>query len=113
MITLNKKLKRENPSVPNGISEPSRRISIRDKLLVKEVQELVENLPSTCSVDFENPNVLFDFTLIVAPDEGFWQGGKFKFSIFVTEDYNMAVSVNFLNKFLNKISKITCIFPSP
>lgn len=96
MITLNRKLKKE-PSVNtnNGIhSENSKRISVRDRLLVKEVQEMDENLPATCTVHFENPNVLSEFILTVTPDEGFWHGGKFKFSIFVTEDYNMAVSIH-------------------
>lgn len=98
MITLNRKLKKEHTEPPNGVSaEPCRRISVRDKLLVKEVQEMTENLPTTCSVSFDDPNVLNDFVLTVAPDEGYWQGGKFKFNIFVTDDYNMAVSWLFLS----------------
>lgn len=93
MITLNRKLKKEHTETTNGVKiEPSKRISVRDKLLVKEVQEMNENLPTTCSVHFEDPNVLSEFILTVAPDEGYWSGGKFKFSVFVTEDYNMAVS---------------------
>lgn len=95
MITLNRKLKKEHTEATNGVKiEPSKRISVRDKLLVKEVQEMNENLPTTCSVHFEDPNVLSEFILTVAPDEGYWSGGKFKFSVFVTEDYNMAVSIN-------------------
>ncbi|XP_045446762.1 NEDD8-conjugating enzyme UBE2F-like [Melitaea cinxia] len=91
MITLNRKLKKEHTEATNGVKiEPSKRISVRDKLLVKEVQEMNENLPTTCSVHFEDPNVLSEFILTVAPDEGYWSGGKFKFSVFVTEDYNMA-----------------------
>lgn len=98
MITLNRKLKKEHTEPPNGVSaEPCRRISVRDKLLVKEVQEMTENLPTTCSVSFDDPNALNDFVLTVAPDEGYWQGGKFKFNIFVTDDYNMAVSRLFLS----------------
>lgn len=101
MITLNRKLKKEHTEPPNGVSaEPCRRISVRDKLLVKEVQEMTENLPTTCSVSFDDPNVLSDFVLTVAPDEGYWQGGKFKFNIFVTDDYNMAVSRLFLCSYI-------------
>lgn len=93
MITLNRKLKKEHTVPSNGLtSEPTKRISIRDKLLIKEVQEMNENLPVTCSVHFEDPNVLSEFILTVTPDEGYWFGGKFKFSVFVTEEYNMAVS---------------------
>lgn len=88
MITLKKKKDfKEEPS--NGFMEAPKRISIRDKLLVKEVQEMNETLPSTCSVHFKDHNVLSDFTLTVKPDEGYWKSGKFKFYIHVTEDYNM------------------------
>ncbi|KPJ00328.1 PREDICTED: NEDD8-conjugating enzyme UBE2F-like [Papilio xuthus] len=91
MITLNRKFKKENPEPTNGVTvDVPKRISVRDKLLVKEVQEMNENLPTTCSVHFEDPNVLSEFILTVTPDEGYWLGGKFKFSVFVTEDYNMA-----------------------
>ncbi|VVC94932.1 unnamed protein product [Leptidea sinapis] len=89
MITLNKKVRKQIPEPTNGMSV-SKRISIRDKLLVKEVQEMNENLPATCSVNFEDPNVLSEFVLSVTPDEGYWEGGTFKFSVVVTEDYNMA-----------------------
>lgn len=55
MITLNRKLKKEHTETTNGVKiEPSKRISVRDKLLVKEVQEMNENLPTTCSVHFED-----------------------------------------------------------
>lgn len=52
-----------------------------------------QTLPGTCNVDFENPNELFNITLTVSPDEGYWAGGTFHFHIYVTEDYNMAVSI--------------------
>lgn len=96
MITLNRKLKKEYTEPTNGLtSEPVKRISVRDKLLVKEVQEMNENLPATCSVHFQDPNVLSEFILTVTPDEGYWVGGKFKFSVYVTDDYNMAVRTGF------------------
>lgn len=106
MITLNRKLKKEPiapepTNMPNGLPTNEsivRRISVRDKLLIKEVQEMNENLPATCSVHFEDPNVLSEFILTVSPDEGYWQGGQFKFSVSVTEDYNMAVSISFNNR---------------
>lgn len=50
-----------------------------------------QTLPSTCRVKFEDPHQLHDFYLTVTPDEGYWAGGRFRFHIFVTEDYNMAV----------------------
>lgn len=88
MITLARKLK--NDTSDNAGLENSKRISIRDRLLVKEVQEMEQTLPSTCKVFFNDANVLSEFTLTISPDEGFWKTGKFKFSVFVPEEYNMA-----------------------
>lgn len=87
MITLTRKKK---DSGAGAIAD--KRISIREFLLVKEVQELEQNLPSTCKISFQDANVLSDFFLSIAPNEGFWQGGRFKFSVHVPEEYNMAVS---------------------
>lgn len=110
MITLNRKIKKEHTEPPNGITvEASKRISVRDKLLVKEVQEMEENLPGTCSVHYDDPNILNEFVLTVTPDEGFWQGGKFKFSVFVTEDYNMAVSCPLNYNFITLSLLRSCI----
>lgn len=89
MITLTRKLKKDATS--GGQANESRRISVRDRLLVKEVQEMEQNLPSTCNAYFSDPNVLSEFTLTITPDEGFWKDGKFKFNISVPEEYNMTV----------------------
>ncbi|XP_055625549.1 NEDD8-conjugating enzyme UBE2F-like [Toxorhynchites rutilus septentrionalis] len=86
MITLTRKKK----DASNSAADSSKRISIREFLLVKEVQELDQNLPNTCKITFQDPNVLSEFTLVITPNEGFWQGGRFKFVLFVPEEYNMA-----------------------
>lgn len=52
-----------------------------------------ENMPRTCKVQFDDPNVLHHFCLFITPDEGFWQGGRFKFEIDVPDDYNIVVSL--------------------
>ncbi|XP_069472052.1 NEDD8-conjugating enzyme UBE2F isoform X2 [Ambystoma mexicanum] len=71
MLTLASKLKREDGVKGNRASNPAsdstRRVSVRDKLLVKEVAELEANLPY----------------------EGYYQSGKFQFEIEVPESYNM------------------------
>uniref|UniRef100_A0A8D0HJI9 E2 NEDD8-conjugating enzyme n=1 Tax=Sphenodon punctatus TaxID=8508 RepID=A0A8D0HJI9_SPHPU len=71
MLTLANKLKRDHgvkgPHSPNPASDSTRRVSVRDKLLVKEVAELEANLPY----------------------EGYYQGGKFQFEIEVPDAYNM------------------------
>lgn len=88
MITLSQRLKRQQEQ-----NNSNNRISIRDRLLTREVQEMAQLLPSNCTVSYGNVNELSSFVLNVQPTEGFWQGGCFKFAIQVTEDYNMAVSL--------------------
>ena len=103
MITLTKRLRGEaaaNPSASNEDNNESAsqsnggsrhsRISIRDKLLVKEVQEMEATLPTGCKVKFDDPNALHEFCLTISPDDGFWMGGKFRFHVHVGDDYNIA-----------------------
>ncbi|KAJ8941895.1 hypothetical protein NQ318_001750 [Aromia moschata] len=85
MITLSQRLKRKTQSDEATTS----RVSIRDRLLVKEAQEMAQLLPACCSVHYANENDLSRFTLIVSPTEGYWEGGTFKFEINVTDEYNM------------------------
>ncbi|KAL6444332.1 NEDD8-conjugating enzyme UBE2F-like [Cataglyphis hispanica] len=87
MITLRGKLKKDN-DITNSKNN-NRRVSIRDKLLIKEVQEMEQTLPLTCQVTFKNPDCLHEFILLIIPDEGYWIGGHFYFQIYITEEYNM------------------------
>ncbi|XP_045150359.1 NEDD8-conjugating enzyme UBE2F [Echinops telfairi] len=93
MLTLASKLKRDDglkgPHSSAPTSDSTRRVSVRDKLLVKEVAELEANLPCTCKVHFPDPNKLHCFQLTVTPDEGYYQGGKFQFETEVPDAYNM------------------------
>lgn len=88
MITLSQRLKRQRTHGPANT-----RISIRDKLLAKEVQEMGQLLPEGCSLHYDNENDLSSFVLCVKPVEGLWCDGCFRFSIQVTEEYNMVVSI--------------------
>ena len=54
-----------------------------------------EQLPRTCKVHFEDHNQLHLFALTIAPEDGFWSGGKFKFYVNVPEEYNIVVSSQF------------------
>ncbi|EGI60601.1 PREDICTED: NEDD8-conjugating enzyme UBE2F-like [Acromyrmex echinatior] len=91
MITLRGKLKKDN-DIANS-KNYNRRVSIRDKLLIKEVQEMEQTLPVTCKVTFKDPDCLHEFILLIMPDEGYWIGGHFYFQIYISEDYNMAPPV--------------------
>ncbi|XP_024901177.1 NEDD8-conjugating enzyme UBE2F isoform X6 [Pteropus alecto] len=71
MLTLASKLKREDglkgSRTSAAASDSTRRVSVRDRLLVKEVAELEANLPCTCKVHFPDPNKLHCFQLTVTP----------------------------------------------
>ncbi|XP_006893506.1 PREDICTED: NEDD8-conjugating enzyme UBE2F isoform X2 [Elephantulus edwardii] len=93
MLTLASKLKRDDglKGARSAATAPdsARRVSVRDKLLVKEVADLEAHLPCTCRVHFPDPNKLHCFQLTVTPDEGYYQGGKFQFETEVPDAYNM------------------------
>ena len=55
-----------------------------------------QTLPVTCQINFDDPNRLHEFNLIIVPDEGYWANGRFKFQIHVSEEYNMTVIHLFL-----------------
>ena len=63
-------------------------------MVLTEVQEMEQSLPRTCRVHFNDPSVLHVFQLTITPDDGFWQGGKFRFVVTVPDDYNIAVRIN-------------------
>uniref|UniRef100_M3ZIK3 E2 NEDD8-conjugating enzyme n=1 Tax=Xiphophorus maculatus TaxID=8083 RepID=M3ZIK3_XIPMA len=70
MLTLASKLKKDDGGKTgraSGASDSTHRVSIRDRLLTKEVAELEANLPN----------------------EGYYQSGRFQFEIDVPEAYNM------------------------
>ncbi|MCL4123966.1 UNVERIFIED_CONTAM: hypothetical protein GTU68_054129 [Idotea baltica] len=91
MITLTKKLKSsQGGGGINKVSTGNRRISIRDQLLVKEVNEMEANLPEGVQVKFANPDVLYKFQIIISPTEGYWCSGVFEFEVTVPEEYNIA-----------------------
>lgn len=87
MITLSQKLKKNSHT--KNIDHPRSRISIRDKLLPKEVQEMQAVLPSGATVLFPSPDNLHDFKLILRPSEGYYKDGSYHFKITVSEEYNM------------------------
>ncbi|CAG7786251.1 unnamed protein product [Allacma fusca] len=91
MLTLPKKLRKDSQEHNNNV--PVKKVSIRDRLLVKEVQELQAALPSTCRLHFEDNDKLHDFKVTISPEEGHWKGGSFQFHIIVTDDYNFAPPV--------------------
>ncbi|THD18572.1 Nedd8-conjugating enzyme nce2 [Fasciola hepatica] len=74
---------------PDAVQSASvRNATIRDRLLLQELQELKGNLSPQCTIHHPDPNKLHEFTLIVKPDDYFYFDGTFKFEIVVPEGYN-------------------------
>lgn len=103
MFSLQKKLKNESGSTSSGTSGSNsstgagssslntssgkRSLDLRQKLLQKEFESLIQ-LPVGCSLNFDNPDVLYLFKLSVVPDkDSLWYGGRFEFTISVPEGY--------------------------
>uniref|UniRef100_A0A8C5BGN7 UBC core domain-containing protein n=1 Tax=Gadus morhua TaxID=8049 RepID=A0A8C5BGN7_GADMO len=101
MLTLASKLKREDggkPSRASATSDSTHRVSIRDRLLTKEVADLEGHLPTTCKANFPDEDKLHHFHLAVSPDEGYYQSGRFQFEINVPEAYNMVLVAGTLHR---------------
>ncbi|TPP60813.1 Ubiquitin-conjugating enzyme E2 F [Fasciola gigantica] len=93
MISLADKIKQRRSGVmtnePDAVQSASvRNATIRDRLLLQELQELNGNLSPRCTIHHPDPNKLHEFTLIVKPEECLWAEGTFKFEIVVPEGYN-------------------------
>jgi ubiquitin-protein ligase len=85
-------------------AEQSKSIDLRQKLLQKEFESL-KHIPQCCQIQFDNPDVLYAFKLIITPDkDSYWHGGQFEFEINVPESYNFEVCWHFLKSFQSQLS---------
>lgn len=76
-----------NNTAANNSNNNKRSLDLRQKLLQKEFEGLIQ-LPVGCSLNFDNPDILYLFKLNVTPDrDSLWYGGKFEFTISVPEGY--------------------------
>ncbi|XP_062518464.1 NEDD8-conjugating enzyme UBE2F-like [Corticium candelabrum] len=91
MFRLQQKKKENEEKKQKEADKPGfqKQVSVRTRFLTREVAELEPNLPSTCKIEFGDVDDLRRFTLIVTPDEGYWIGGKFVFTIEIPEGYNI------------------------
>ena len=53
--------------------------------LQKDITEL--DLPSSIEVSFPDPSNLFQFELVIIPQQGYYIGGRFRFSVDVNNNY--------------------------
>ncbi|CAF3264906.1 unnamed protein product [Rotaria socialis] len=56
------------------------------KLVVADSSDF-DALPSICQVTYPDPNNLLRFILTIAPDDGYYRGGSFKFSFDIGQNY--------------------------
>lgn len=89
MFKLQQKQKEETGEKEATKPSFGKQMSIRSRLLTREVSEIESCLPKTCKIDFQNVDDLREFTLTVKPDEGYWKGGMFVFTISVPTEYNI------------------------
>ena len=62
---------------------------------ILDIQEVQEDLPSTCKFRVPNPNELYKLEVVITPPrESMWYGGKFKFAIEIPVDYKYAVCLD-------------------
>lgn len=91
MINIQRKLREKKDGSASPVNNlSSNKFSIRQQLLTKEVAELNSyvNTPC-CRIDFNNADVLHEFSVHILPDDGIWKGGHFLFEIKVPEEYNI------------------------
>ena len=85
MLNFHKKQKKdENVTSSSNISS-KKPVDLRQKLLQKEFESF-KQLPVGCQLQFDNPDILYQFKLKINPDkDSLWYGGKFEFIITVPE----------------------------
>lgn len=93
MIRLADKIRDRQKGIQSSESDAMqsasvRNASIRDRLVLQELQELKINLSNQCTIHHPDPNKLHEFFLIIRPNEGYWAGGSYHFEINVPEGYN-------------------------
>ena len=82
LFSLKDSAKHADGSAP----QPSKKRATAAQLrITKDLNEL--ELPKTCKTEFEDPDDLLNFRLIISPDEGFYRSGKFVFTFKINPNY--------------------------
>ncbi|UJR29945.1 hypothetical protein I4U23_017492 [Adineta vaga] len=73
-----------------GLSSSDQSVKKRDTFsrlrILRDLTEL-HTLPSTCEVTLVDPNDVSQLIVTISPDDGFYKGGRFIFSIVISDDY--------------------------
>ncbi|XP_022701618.1 NEDD8-conjugating enzyme Ubc12-like isoform X1 [Varroa jacobsoni] len=83
--TMIKLFQTKNASKDGSDPSASKRTCAAQLRINKDVNEL--ELPPGCHIDFPDKNDFLNFRLSIAPDEGFYKGGRFLFIFKVPANY--------------------------
>ena len=78
-----------------------------------QIQELEEHKPPGVKIKFDDPNTLHDFYVIISPEEGFWQGGKYKFHVKVRDKATQKGLYDIDQRVRNRIVLTTVLLLGP
>ena len=78
---------KDNKGSSCGISK-TKKSTLAQLRMTKDFNDL--ELPKSCNIEFEDPDDLFNFSLVIVPDEGFYRRGKFVFNFKIGETYPYA-----------------------
>ena len=78
-------LKNKDPQAEGAGSQKKQKASAAQLRITKDLTEL--ELPKTCNTDFPDPDDFLHFRLLIAPDEGFYRGGRFIFNFNIGPNY--------------------------
>ncbi len=85
MLNFQRKQQKKEENGTNNNICAKKPVDLRQKLLQKEFESL-KQLPVGCQLQFDNPDVLYQFKLKINPDkDSLWHSGKFEFVISVPE----------------------------
>jgi len=78
-------LKEQKKNDVGSRSSNTKRATAAQLRMSKDIGEL--SLPPTCKLEFQDPDDLLNFKLIITPDEGFYRLGKFIFTFKIGQGY--------------------------
>ena len=86
LFSVKEKQEKERRESSEAAAQGGKRASAYELRLQKDISEL--NLPKQIKISFPNgADKLASFEIVIAPDEGYYRGGKFRFSLDTPASY--------------------------
>lgn len=97
MLKIRKLQKQRQEEAAQGGANAESKVPAAQLRLQKDITEL--DLPPSITMQFDKPGDLFHFKLHIKPQQGYYQGGKFDFSVDISPDFPIeAPKIKCLNK---------------